>query len=549
MGATKSLFLVGLFCHSILSLSAHAQASALSGRYVGIFRHEKLQRDQLAKLDFILSREDNTSFTIKAVLTLHFGDFKSGEYVSYHFEDVKYSVLEKAFIFSQRQQGVTLISQALTPTEFKGEFTSRFSGNVGKLHLRSDKAVPPELPLLEPITGEYRGKCLSTLEKGKGETVVQLYTYRTTEGTGGTEGGTSLVSKNAFRAYNIKGFIGQEYQKRCLHSPNDKICHLADIHSGTYNFFENQLFIYCNVRDMGCIPVPEGLQCERCELLKRTSPKPAVPATTPPVASSHFQPIKADGDSAFTGELSSIRGLYRGYVHHEYLDVYHPAQLNVVSYQTGAPEDPKLNIFADGTLYFGDFGSTEAITYHFAERTYPKPLGVTQFIFDSPDSEANIDAIVQVDAIGDGMVKGVWFSRLFGKVGNFEMYKDKLPEIPAGSHKMGLVAGNYDGSDWEYDILVNLSSAQPNSLNPFAPLTFAGYQFFRGNGQRTRISGGSYDFYTGKIGLEVKEDGERTHIGERLSRKKLLLRTMNRGFLVPLEPFPLRPYRLVGSRD
>lgn len=548
MGALKLSFSL-FFAYFILS-QASAETPGISGRFVGILRHEKIKRDQLAKLDFIVSQEGDSRTILKAILTLHFGDFKSGEYVAYHFEDVEYSGLDRVYIFSQKQQGVTLIAQQITPTEFTGEFRSVFSPQIAKIHLRSDTPVAPELALLGPIAGEYRGKCLSSLERGKGkvETVVQLYTYRSSEGTGGTEGGTNLISKNAFRAYNIRGFIGQEYEKRCLFHPNDKICLLANVDAGTYNFFENQLFIYCNARDMGCIPVPEGLICERCELLKRTEPNPENPRTlVPPEAPSIFLPTKESSD--FRGAISSLSGVYRGYLHHEYLDLYQPAELSIISYRTGPSEDPVTNISANGTLYFGDFGSTEGITYRFAERSYPKSASVTQFVFNSPDPEANVDAIPQITVIGDGVIKGVWFSRLFGKVGKFELYKDNLPQLPVNAQKMGLVAGNYDGSDWEFDLFVYLSTAQSNSQNPFAPLTFAGYQFFRGTGLRSKISGGSYDFYTGKIGLEVAEDGERTHIGERVSRKKLLLKAMMRGFLVPLESFPFQPYRLVGSRE
>ncbi len=525
-------------------LRAEVPGFGISDRYVGILRHEKTKRDQLAKIDFILSREDNNATVIRAILTLHLGDFKSGEYVAYDFDDVKYSLLEKAFVFVQKEHGVTLIARQLSPLEMTAEFTSVHSGQVGTLRLRSDKPVAPELPLLEPVWGEYRGKCASTFQKGqKAETVVQLYTYRS--GVENTE-----VSRNAFRAYNIKGFIGEEYEKRCFLHPEDKICLLANVDSGTYNFFENQLFIYCNARDMGCIPAPDGLQCERCEFLKRVSPEIAGPRVmAPPQPTSVFQLKKDSAGPALQGTVPAVAGLYKGYVHHEYLNNYQAAQLRIATYQSGTVEDPRLNLSADATLFFGDWGSNEAISYRFAERLYPKPLVVTQFVLDSPDPSSDIDAVLQITTLGDGVVKGVWYSRIFGRVGNFEMYREGAPALPSDAQKMGLVSGNYDGPGlWEFDILVNLSSAQPTTQNPFAPLTFAGYEFFRGTGKRDRLSGGSYDFYTGRMSLESDEDNKRTHIGQRVSRNKLLMRSMLREFLTPIEPFRLDPFKLVGSR-
>ncbi len=73
------------------------------GRYIGVLKHEKLGKEQLAKLDFIVSRTSENELELKAILTLHFGDFKSGEYVSYHYDKVRYNVLTGSMVFENKE--------------------------------------------------------------------------------------------------------------------------------------------------------------------------------------------------------------------------------------------------------------------------------------------------------------------------------------------------------------------------------------------------------------------------------------------------------------
>jgi hypothetical protein len=59
------------------------------------------------------------------------------------------------------------------------------------------------------------------------------------------------------------------------------------------------------------------------------------------------------------------------------------------------------------------------------------------------------------------------------------------------------------------------------------------------------ITGGSYDFYTGRIGVEF---GESVLLGSRLSRKKLMLKKMNSAATTALPAHALIPYRVVDDR-
>ncbi len=513
-----------------------ANAAPVFGRYVGVLRHDNIKRDQLAKLDFIVSREEGNNILLKAVLTLHFGDFKNSDYVAYHFDNVRFNLLTQIFIFDQADQPVTLIGKQTAPNEFTGEFRSAYGGEMGQVYLRSDKPADPKAPLMETIWGEYRGKCESKVGGARTDTIVQVYTYRSTEGA-------SQVG-NPFRAYKIKGFIGEYSAQGCLSGGRE--CVWGNIKSGSYNFFENQLLLFNNYKNLTCSMEEDGLNCVGCEKLLRASDETKGPRTfIPPTSSSVFGSAEPTESAALTSDATSIQGKYRGYLHHEFLDRYQTGNLSILTYQapgeTGTPTS--LRMSAIGKLNFGNEKSGEAISYRFQERTYPNPLISPQFVFSQ--AEADVDAILQITSLGKGVVKGIWFSRLFGRVGRFEFRKDGSLKLPADAKMIEPLSAHYESSEWEMELLVGLGVAPPNTENPFSPLMLQGWTILPSITPKVHITGGSYDFYTGRIGIEV---GENTvHLGQRLSRKKLLLKKMYYAPLAPLPPHSLIPYRIVGD--
>lgn len=534
----KQLVIRSAFALSVLigTFAFQANAAPVFGRYVGILRHDNIKRDQLAKLDFIVSREEGNTIHLKAVLSLYFGDFKNGDYVAYHFDNVRFNLLTQTFIFDQADQPITLIGKQTAANEFTGEFRSAYSGEMGQVYLRSDKPAVPTLPLMETIWGEYRGKCDSKVGGPRTDTIVQVYTYRSTEGA-------SQVG-DPFRAYKIKGFIGEYSPDGCLFS-SQRECVWGNIKSGSYNFFENRLVLFNNYKNLSCTVEPDGLNCGGCEPLLRASDETkGTRPFTPPAAPSSFGTAEPTGSAALTSDVSSIQGKYRGYLHHEFLDRYQVGSLSILTYQapgeTGTPTT--LRMSAIGTLNFGDEKSGEAISYRFKERAYPNPLISPQFVFSQ--AEADVDAVLQITSLGKGVVKGIWFSQLFGRVGTFEFRKDGSLKLPADAKPIETVSAHYESTDWEMDLLVGLGVAPPNTENPFAPLTFQGWTILPSITPKRHITGGSYDFYTGRIGIEVDET---VFVGQRPSRKRLLLKKMNYAPMAPLPPHPLMPYRIVGD--
>jgi len=506
-------------------------APAVSSRYVGVIRNDGIQRDQLAKLDLIASREEGNTLYLKAVLTLHFGDFANKEYVAYHFDDVRFNILNRSFVFDQPDQPVTLVVTQSSGNRFEGEFRSAYSGHQGKVLLSSDQAIVPIYPLIEPVWGEYRGLCDSKISFQKTMTSLQLYTYR-------AEGGAGEVG-NPFRAYKIKGFVGENTGDYCERGDSG-LCVWGNIRTGAFNFFKNQLQIFSNYKNLVCTPESDGLQCNGCGLMKRVSGEMSVGRVMSPLVSSNvFGSVKPEA-SALTDEIHSIQGEYTGYLHHEFLNQYQPGSVNILTYQIaptpGAPATLRMSALA--SLHFGAGPEIETISYRFNEKSYPNPLLAPQFVFSQPDSD--VDAMLQVTSLGKGVVKGIWFSRVFGRVGEFEFYKSGAPQLASDAIKFKGISGYFKGPQWEMSLLVALGVSAPGSQNPFAPLSFGGYAIAPLITPKKHITGGTYDFYTGRIGMELGQDV--AFIGERTLESDLLLRKVQGAVVSPLPSFGLQPF-------
>ena len=532
----KRLAVLGM----VMASALHAQERPLEppfGRFIGVLRHESLGRDQLAKLDFIASREERNVLHLSAVLTLHFGGFDSGEYTAYHFDNVQYNILNQTFIFEQADQPVTLVARRFSGQEFEGEFRAAFGGGVSKLLLNKDKPAAPQLPLIGPVGGEYEGTCESKVASADVPARLQLVTYRSDETIG--------QAGNAFVSYRIRGIYGEKQGSGCI-SGVSPWCVWGSITSGNYNFYEGQLQVFNNYRNLTCSVETDGLKCDGCNLLKRVAGSSGKPALTPPVAQAVF--ASAPAGAALKGEdVNALQGKYTGYVHHEYLDRYQAASINLLAYQVpgegGAPGVLRMSALA--RLSFGKEGSAETLSYKFAPRSYPNPFLAPHFVLQQ--TEGDVDAMIQVTQLGQGKIRGFWYSRLFGRVGAFEMQQGGPPALHKGAKLMEPVSGQYESTHWDLSLEVGQGTVSPNTENPFAPLTLNGWALMRNITPKILITGGSYDFYTGKIGFEVGENDAR--VGVRPSRRLLTLKKTRYASLAPLPEYAGDAFRLIGEPE
>ncbi len=500
--------------------------ASVGGRYVGVLRHDRLGKEQLAKLDLILARTSKNELEFAAVLTLQMGDFRSGEYVTYHYDSVRFNMLAGTLIFSQTDQPLSIGTMRLAAGELKGKVRSNWVGPVGEMRLRKDGSIKPELPLIEPLWGEYAGRC------GRADQALQLYTYRS----------TADLSRmgHPFAAFEIRGQVGERLPKGCLFSTGgDRPCIMSHIKSGDYNFFREKLILAGTRNDLSCDVRPDGLSCDGCFLRRVSSETAGVRALTPPTTAGVFTaPTTPEGGMLEDGE-------YEGYVHHDYLGVYQRARLEINTFQTGAAgEEGGLRVESTATVYFGDKDRGEAIHYRFEERAYPNPLVRQVILLRNPKQDT--DAIVQITSIEKDVLRGFWHSVTFGRVGAFELRKRSLPTLPPGAEIMESVAGEYESTDWDMSLRRRHGTTPISTENPFFPNVFSGSIYLRQveAPAKARITNGSYDFYTGRIGLE--RYSEQYFVGTRLSRRKLTLNAVPFNILVDLpkhEPmaFRLRP--------
>jgi len=545
------------FLHIFLtSLSANPAADkdnqVVFGRYSGVLHHERLKKDQLATLDLIASRNDGNSLSLVAVLKLHFGDYASAEYISYHFDKVNYQFLTGQLTFEQADQAVSVFPLKFDANtgEFVGKVRAMWSpDDVGELELSRDRTVTPKYPLMQPIWGEYRGVCK------RRETILQLYTFRAT--------GTISPAGNPFGDYEVRGQLG-ERDRGETGTTGGQVFGWDSVSGATYDFYNDDLRV-TSYRSFQCSVQPDGLNCNDCSL-KRVSyetkgslnrgmfpfAKIKEGATLPTF---YEQPPKAA--PAFLPPPSStltnkeFGGGYVGYIHHEYLDRYQLASLNLGVIQTGKAGADNVQVSARAVVYFGDMKKGDSIAYPFELQPLSAFLASPALVVFK-NTPMDVDAIMQITSVADGVFRGVWYSQIFGRVGTFEFRKNGLPKLPENAKFMEQVGDtSYEGKDWNLNLVVRNAGAPLNNDNPFAPNIFQGGQFYLRDLEapaRSLIAAGSYDFYTGRFGLERRKEngmGVNMIIGQRLSRDWMWMNLTQQGMMLKFQSHEPRMFRRI----
>lgn len=478
--------------------STYAQTTQF-GRYVGTLKHNRLGKEQLAKMDFVVSRNQGNDIDLKAVLTLHFGDFRSGEYVSYHFDKVNYNLVTGALSFDSAEEDATIVTTRFSNGELVANLRSASGGQVGELSLKLNGTATPTTGLIEPLNGEYAGSC-----EGE-DKVLQIHTLRST-------GDSSRVG-SPFAANEIRAQIGKLNDSMCGDTYRTRACVRDNFYQGAYNFYRGELELVGQLTNLDCKVDGNSLKCGNSCTLTRRSNETASRAFTPPQAAASFVQ-EAGGDQAMSA-ATPIAGLYKGYVHNEYLDTYQPIQIDLATYQSSEGGESNLKISAVATLFFGSEDDHEAIAYRFEPRDYPNPILRPQFVLSR--LEDDVDAFLKVTALGNGVIKGEWYSLLFGRVGGFEASKDGSIKIASNAKTLKPIGANYKFDDFKLSLKVFQGTTPPNTENPFYPLQIGGSMWPQ-HMAKQQIHGGSYDFYTGRLSILYGEErlfsSKRSETGE-----------------------------------
>jgi len=459
--------------------------SELFGQYIGTLRHDKLKKEQLAKLDFIFAQDPQGGPPkISAVLTLHFGDFNTGEYVSYHFTNVRHNIPKGLLFFSDIEVPLSLTAARVDGKTLSASVRTKWTqGDVGQLILKRQDSVTPTLPLIQSLSGEHIGQCDGI------KTKLQLLSYRSNKSINN--------SGNPFYAYEIRG----QFLDRTMYQ-DGTYANMSLIWAGSYNFFLDELTLSTRKGKITCHTTSQGIECGKCSF--------AWPDVGVGGFNTNFKPRTSPAAFPFSTNGNPVvfkPGNYKGYVHHETLDIFQEARIQLTSFPTtsqGTRLEPK------GQLFFGSEHDREMIPLQFEEQSYPNPIGPGRAIVLT-NSKSDTDSTVWLAPAEEGVLRGVWYSHIFGRVGTVELRRDGMPPInlSEGAKVMGKLSGQYRSALRDLDISVREENTPLNTANPFAPNIFEGSFWIRPNvTYPIRILGGSYNYFTGRVALEQEPFGD-----------------------------------------
>ncbi len=481
------------------------QASEVFGRYIGSLALKDRGVEQLAKLDFISTRTESGTLKLMAILTLYLGGFTSDEYISYHYDDVDYNLLTQTLTFSQPDQDLTFKTSSFSEAKLVAVVRSGNAEVLGEMVLTKVGQFAEDVKRLTPLAGEYQGTC-----EGKAS-FINLQTYRSTSDT--------VRVGNPFGAYKVKGQFAVQNEKLCGHR---RPCVTNQLQGASYNFFTGALTFFGSTRAGACLVDKEGsIVCGSCRY-QRLEPLEVLPQMW-----AERDPFLEQSPARI--HFSELReGLYQGYLFHERRNLYQKMAIHILGYQSQGGS--AYEISALGKLYFGQALGVEVLNYRFLDQRI-NPLSSAIILARTQD---DVDAIARISEIGPGYLKGTWYSMLFGKVGSFYASLNAPPRIALDQPLLDEVEGRYQAPLHHLDLGVYLGQTPINTQNPFYPLTFTGYFSYQASiGARMPISGGSYDFYTGKIGFEI-EGASRVATGQ-VTADGFSLTWISRGFATILQ--------------
>ena len=303
--------------------------------------------------------------------------------------------------------------------------------------------------------------------------------------------------------YRIRGSIGANTED-C----KGERCVVDVIKDGSYNFFDARVELQGKKGKYECQVSGSLLECGRCQWTKQPSQgqvQQIAPITTKNVL---LSTNSLAGNSPVT---PGIKGTYRGFLHHERRDLYQHATIQVETYRQPGETGSELKLSAVANLHFGKRQTQETLTYRFEPRSYY----LFGQIFTLERIEEDVDAIIQVVSLRDGVIQGVWHSVQFGRVGSFALYRDVDAPTPPEGKMMNSIGGVFAAEGIDLFLDTRLDASPVGSLNPLHPIVFGGtFNIPSSLSPRIAITGGSYDFYTDRIGIET-EQGTQTFIGER----------------------------------
>lgn len=501
-----------------------ASGSEVFGRYIGYIYHPTSGLSQLTRLEFIPQRDVDNKLKLSALLTIYFGDFMSDEYLTYHFDNVPFNAITGLMQFRSPEQGISFQVEGFGGEEFESLVTFSSSSMQSRLILSRKSQLERREDIIAPLSGQYFGHC----ENNKPE-VLQIFTGRSANDT--------HRSSNPFSSFEVKGQLGSPNATLCPAMEGSRhlpLCADGVYTSGSFNFLEGKLKLAGQHRTLECVVGKDSIECGECsfQALKRTSL-----VLEPPEAVEYK--FSSESTSDFNSDSGS--GTYSGYVFHERLNKYQLASVEI-SFNQNSEGSAELSIGGSAHLYFGDKITEQSLDYVFSPTHFPLLAAQKNFVLQRPD--ADIDAILKVNDFRNDEITGVWYSRIFGRVGPFIVKKKGISS--EGREFIQFIEGRFGNPEATLTLGTRRAELPFNTENPLSGYAFTGgFWYNSGISRSIPISGGSFDFFTGKMMLELGDDSERVLVGKKLESGDIeFYRTTRRyGFVIQESPEIFKPIK------
>ena len=527
-----------LFSAAVIFFANQAWSAQLtSGTYFGSVQMEGSHEQIAVSLDAYNTQiNDPTVFPkLNVTIRLNLGGYVSSEYVAYHFYSPEFNFEQNVLQLDDpaaELTGTLTVTNTDSETIIEGPVVYRPTQTKGILSVVMEidgfdaEAVAEasaSTPFLLTLEGEYRGRC------GTREADLQIETGR---GLGTDQ------PDNALANYMITGRLGYADKNICGIDPQNKsapsYCQIFHFSSGAYSFFDGHLNLQGPVGAIDCTRSGDSLSCnlggvgrtETCSLKK------AISIASPPLqAASQFyikvppEQMKILSDPLppqNTDLIADLNGDFFGFLHYENQDKFQMMALDVVA--STSTENPHIQnqvmIAPTVSMAFGSSWTQSApYSIRFSQRVFYLNPG---FALQGPSS----DDFLVIQDWRRGYVRGVWYSRSYGRVGTFELQKGSKPVADPKMQFVGEIDGQYLGPKDGPMIMRNQWWFQLRAPGQVVRSAQSGVSLlgqFRLAGNFTQsFSPSNFDLYTGTFNLLAhKQEGDRILSGRHLANGSL----------------------------
>jgi hypothetical protein len=435
------------------------------------------------------NKDEETSY--RGHLKLSLGSHGGHEYASYNFEDTTFDSANKLINFMTLNGQTQLNLRFVSPERSVGSIRVS-TGQQAELILIHESAqtgeevlasIYPDIPESMTVTGDYRGQC------GPDKAILEVETNKVR--------GHSPDDAGELKGYQISARLGQSDVDTC----KDRICFKKFYPEGTFNMLNGQLSLKDGQTTMDCQMIGSKITCSDCAFEQQQY---SVYSSLAGKSNIQMKPASVVRDK--TVGMDSSRGQFYGYVHNAKQNTYQLIAINVFNEADlkTADADAPVNVQGVATLYFGEGDSNEYIAYRMKDAAIDQK---DQTFFW--DSEGEI--ILKVMSWKNGYMVGDWISRAYGRVGNFMVQRNSVPNMTTEIKTLPKISGVYASDTWEFEI-ASYSELSEDSQEIY-PLNSYGWAKEKVPHARRRIiKKVNYDFYTGMVAFNL-DDG-RTIIGK-----------------------------------